>query len=126
VAAALEGDGVEWVVDAAGCDTSCLTSPDSLGALFARLIADLDLRVIGAPLWHVFPGHAGVTGMCLLAESHLTVHTFPEHGSLCLNLFCCRPRAAWDFAARLPELVGATEVRVRRLERRYAGAAATA
>jgi S-adenosylmethionine decarboxylase len=128
MAADLAGDGVEWVVDAVGCDVGPLTSPASLGALFARIVADLDLRVVGAPLWHVFPGHAGVTGLCLLAESHLTVHTFPEHGSLCLNLFCCRPRPAWDFERQLPALIGATAVRVRRLERRYAavGAPATA
>ena len=61
----------------------------------------------------------GVTGVCLLGESHIACHTFPEHGSLCLNLFCCRPRAEWDFAGHLKRAFGATTVRVRRLERPY-------
>jgi len=57
--------------------------------------------------------------MLLLAESHLTVHTFPEHRSLCLNLFCCTPRPAWPFAERLAEAVGAERVSVRHLSREY-------
>jgi S-adenosylmethionine decarboxylase len=60
--------------------------------------------------------------MVLLAESHLTVHTFPEHGSLCLNLFCCRPRPEWAFAAELRARFGADHVTVRALDRPYAAA----
>ena len=112
-------DGIEWVVDARGCDPARLADPAALAALFDEIVRDLALRVVGAPLWHVFPEPGGITGMCLLAESHLTVHTFPEHGSLCLNLFCCRPRPEWDWGAGLSRHVGAEEVSVRQLEREY-------
>jgi S-adenosylmethionine decarboxylase len=60
--------------------------------------------------------------MLLLAESHLTVHTFPEHRSLCLNLFCCTPRSTWPFEERLAEMIGAERVTVRHLERAYGAA----
>ena len=108
------------MVDAQGCHPARLTDLDTLRRLFDAIVSDLSLRVVGEPLWHVFPTTSGITGLCLLAESHLTVHTFPEHASLCLNLFCCRPRPEWDFAARLPEFVGAETVTVRRAERAYA------
>lgn len=114
--------GVEWLVEARGCDPARLSHQSTLAALFTEVIDDLSLRVVGTPAWHVFPGAGGITGVCMLAESHLTVHTFPEHGSLCLNLFCCRPRPEWDFAGRLAARLGATEVEVRRLERHYADA----
>jgi S-adenosylmethionine decarboxylase len=107
-------------VDATGCDPSRLRQPAALEALFARIVRDLDLRMVGVPLWHAFPGPGGVTGLCLLAESHLAVHTFPEHGSLCLNLFCCRPRPEWEFDAGLRAHVGAGDVSVRRVTRRHA------
>ena len=52
----------------------------------------------------------GLTGLLLLAESHLACHTFPEHGSICLNLFCCKPRPDWDFAGELATRLGARAV----------------
>lgn len=58
--------------------------------------------------------------MLMLAESHLTIHTFPEHASACLNLFCCTPRAAWAWEERLGQLLGAQVVRVRHVHRDYA------
>ena len=110
-------------MDARGCDPARLTSPEQLAELFDEIVTDLDLHVVGTPQWHKFPGHGGVTGVCMLAESHLAVHTFPEHQSLCLNLFCCRPRHDLDWPALLSKHVGATDVDVRRVDRDYAEAA---
>ena len=114
------GRGDEWIVEAFGCDAERLADRDLLAALLDRMVQEIGLRPIGEGQWHVFPSPGGVTGMLLLAESHLTVHTFPEHGSLCLNLFCCTPRAAWPFEARLHESLGAARVSVRHVERAYA------
>lgn len=119
-APALPGVGVAWCVDATGADPARLRDADALRALLAAIVADCALTPIGDGAWHTFPAPGGVTGLVLLAESHLTVHTFPEHGALCLDLFCCRPRAAWDFAGGLARHVGATHVTVREVPRRYA------
>ena len=116
--------GVEWVVEAYGCEPDALRDPHALGALVDELVGTLALRPVAPAQWHQFPGPAGITGLVLLAESHLALHTFPEHGSLCLNLFCCVPRAEWDWAAGLARHVGAASVRVRRLAREYAAAPA--
>lgn len=120
--------GVEWLVEAFGCEPARLADPAALAALFDDLVRELDLHPVAPTLWHRFaagaPGSAapgGVTGLCALAESHLAVHTFPEHGSLCLNVFCCRPRPERDVAGILRRHVGAADVAVRRIERRYAG-----
>jgi S-adenosylmethionine decarboxylase len=111
--------GDEWIVEAFGCSAERLADRNALGALFDRMVSELALRPVGHGQWHVFPPPAGITGMLLLAESHLTVHTFPEHRSLCLNLFCCTPRPEWPFEARLVESMGAERVDVRHLERVY-------
>jgi S-adenosylmethionine decarboxylase len=111
--------GTEWLVEAGGCDPSRLKSRDVLAVLFDAIVQDLGLKVVGTPAWHVFPNPGGITGVYLLAESHLAIHTFPEHGTVCLNLFCCRPRPAWDFESGLAHHLGATDVTVRMIERQF-------
>lgn len=109
--------GEEWVVDASGCDPSSLASGEKLESLFAAMIDALALHPVLPAAWHQFPGPGGWTGYVLLAESHLAVHTFPEHGTLCLNLFCCRPRTEWSYGEELARRFGAKSVSIRRVER---------
>lgn len=112
-------NGREWVVEAYGCDPARLGDVRAMQSLFDAIVHELALNPVGDSLWHRFPEPGGITGMLMLSESHLTVHTFPEHASLCINLFCCTPRVEWNWSARLAALVGASDVQVRRLEREY-------
>ena len=111
--------GCEWLIEAHGCDAASLADARKLRTLFDRLIAALDLHPVGEPAFHQFPAPGGITGFSLLAESHVAVHTFPEYGSLCLNVFCCRERPDCDFDACLRETLSAGVVSVRKLDRPY-------
>lgn len=109
--------GTELIVDARGCRPEALRSRASLAALLAEIVEGLDLCPVGEA-WHEFPEPGGgVTGLLLLSESHLTVHTFPERGVATLNLYCCRRRPEWPWATKLAAAIGATEVDVRRVGR---------
>ena len=111
--------GVEWVVEAHGCDPVALADLRRLQSLFESLTAELSLHPVGEPNWHQFDGTGGITGLHLLSESHLACHTFPEFGSICLNVLCCRPRPNADFRELLRQALGAERVQVRRIERPY-------
>ena len=112
--------GIEWVVEAFGCSSHSLRNLSVVKGLFEQIIREMKLRPVAETQWHQFPGTDGITGLCLLAESHIACHTFPEHGTLCLNLFCCVPRSEWNFEAALEELFAAETVTIRRLQRPYA------
>lgn len=109
--------GNEWLVDAEGCPAERLSDIETIRRVCEEIIADLDLRVIGAGIWHKFPSPGGVTGLFLLTESHLACHTYPETGIATFNLYCCRPRPAWSWENNLTERLGARRVGVTRIVR---------
>ena len=60
---------------------------------------------------------AGVTGMLLLRESHISIHTWPEHGFAAVDVFMCggaRPEKAVDAIA---SALAARSVEVREIAR---------
>jgi S-adenosylmethionine decarboxylase len=105
--------GTEWLVDAEGCSADLLREIEIVRGVCEEVVKDLDLRIVGEPMWHQFPQPGGVTGLYLLTESHLACHTFPETGIATFNLYCCRPRPAFEWEDRLQALLSATRVIVR-------------
>ncbi|WP_022676063.1 adenosylmethionine decarboxylase [Novosphingobium sp. B-7] len=45
-------------------------------------------KVLGVHV-HTFGENMGVTGIALLAESHISIHTWPETGEAAVDLFVC-------------------------------------
>lgn len=109
--------GTEWVVEAIDCDAERLRDLPTLQQLCEQILRECELAVIGEPHWHHFPGEGGVTGLYLLAESHLACHTYPEHRFATFNLYCCRPREPWPWYPELRKQLQATDVQVRQLAR---------
>jgi S-adenosylmethionine decarboxylase len=107
-------------VDASGCRPEALRDAAALAGLFETLIVGLKLQVVGTPQWHTFPGPGGITGLALLSESHLGIHTFPEHGFAALSVYSCRTREAPDFERLLQQQLGAKTVTVRTVTREAA------
>ncbi|HEY1555799.1 MAG TPA: adenosylmethionine decarboxylase [Kofleriaceae bacterium] len=108
--------GIEWLIDAHGCAPARLRDRDAVVALLEHVVADMQLHVVSRAV-HVFGGEAGVTALYLLAESHLSIHTFPEAGTATLDAYCCAPREPAAWRALLGEAFGAREVVVREVRR---------
>jgi S-adenosylmethionine decarboxylase len=109
--------GTEWLIDAAGCNPETLRDLKKLRQIFARVINDLELKVLGDELWHQFPPPSGVTGLAMLTESHLACHTYPEHQTATFNLYCCRTRPEWNWDENLREMLAAETVTVQKIVR---------
>ena len=109
--------GIEWVIDAEGCDAASLRDEPRVEQFLDGIVRILALTLAKPRVLHRFGGEAGITALFLLSESHLAIHTFPEHRALTLNLYCCKARPAFDWEVALREAFGATSVVVRELTR---------
>ena len=118
--------GLHLIADLQGCggDTP-LDDADALRALCLDAVARAGLRSVGS-VFHPFVGAdgqaQGVTGVVLLVESHLAVHTWPELRSVTADVYVCNLGA--DNSARaeavMAQLVAAfapREPHVRRVRR---------
>ena len=120
---ALMTGGIEWLIDAFGCDPRRLRDPKLMLELSETLTRVLELSVLGTPQLHQFGGPGGITALYLLSESHLAWHTYPEAGLATLNLYCCRARPEPDWKALLENALAAREIAVTRIERGQGAAA---
>ena len=70
---------------------------------------------------HGFGEGQGVTGVALLAESHISIHTWPEHGYAAVDIFLCAPRHDLEAAlAVLSKALQAERVEHQLIARGYA------
>ncbi len=60
-----------------------------LEACMDRVARECRLSVV-ARAFHQFEP-MGATGVLVLAESHFSAHTYPEHGLVYVDVFCCSP-----------------------------------
>jgi S-adenosylmethionine decarboxylase len=82
--------GLHLTADLRGCPTDRLVFTDTaaLRRLCLHAVHRCGLRTVGE-LFHRFDQGGGVTGVVLLAESHLAVHTWPELGAVTLDVYVC-------------------------------------
>jgi len=87
--------GEHLIVDMYGVEPRLLADVEFLRGVLAEATEASGLRPIAAPVvvpFEVRPGCAtapGVTGFVLLAESHIALHTYPEHGFAGIDVFTC-------------------------------------
>ena len=74
----------------------------------------------GATLLHIHThkfSPQGVSGVAVLAESHISVHTWPEIGYGAFDVFMCGDARPWLAVDVLKAAFGTADVRVRELRR---------
>ncbi len=83
-----------------GCDLSKLNDMNQIEQIFvdAALRSGAEVREVA---FHKFAPQ-GVSGVVIISESHLTIHSFPEHGYASIDVYTCGdldPNIAADFIA---------------------------
>jgi S-adenosylmethionine decarboxylase proenzyme len=71
-------------------DVEKIETVKQIEVLMIKIIKELDLTVVNECDKQFIP--VGATLLYLLAESHLSVHTFPQNNKMCIDLYCCNDK----------------------------------
>ncbi len=107
---------VLYVVDCGGCTTLADLAPGGVTDIFVREMTKAGATVVQA-ISHHFPA-TGLTSVLILAESHAVLHSWPETGTVHLDIFSCS--ASLDSRAAIDEMVrafGAASVSIQEVPR---------
>jgi S-adenosylmethionine decarboxylase len=88
--------GTHLLADLSGCRG--LDDAARIELALREAVAAASATLIDIRLHHFGEGH-GVTGVALLAESHISIHTWPEFGFAAADIFMCgeaQPKLALD------------------------------
>jgi S-adenosylmethionine decarboxylase len=107
---------VLYSVDLQNCTEIAGLSPDLVTATFVGALARAGATIVQAHST-VFPG-AGLTCVLILSESHAVLHTWPETGTVNIDIFSCSTRLKSRAAiAELGQSFGAAAVSVQEIPR---------
>ena len=93
--------GLHLMADLRGVDAALPVMLDTaaLRALCLHAVRAAGLHAVGES-FHRFPPPGGITGVVLLAESHVAIHTWPELQGVTLDVYVCHARADNSAAAQ--------------------------
>lgn len=106
--------GPHVTIDATKCDFEKLASRELVLGILNQLPAKLSMTKIMEPLvieWvDKFATSPGYSGFVMIAESHISVHTFPDQDYVFIDIFSCRYFDTQKAIDYLTEAFGAREV----------------
>lgn len=80
--------GAHLLADLHGVAAAALRDAATLETLLTRAACEAGATVLFSHM-HAFGDGGGITGVVLLAESHISIHTWPEHGFAAVDIFMC-------------------------------------
>lgn len=86
--------GRHLMLEVYDCPSEYLDDPNEIGRLLLDAASKAGATVIDS-MFHRFAPQ-GVSGVVVIAESHLTIHTWPELGCAAIDMFSCSPHIALD------------------------------
>lgn len=112
--------GRHLLVEYSGCDRATLEEVPRIQALMEEAA-----RVSGATIvqtcFHQFNPY-GVSGVVVISESHLAIHTWPEHGYASVDIYTCGDTVdPWKAHEFLQRELGAADIETNELFRGQLG-----
>jgi S-adenosylmethionine decarboxylase len=105
-----------YSVDLRECAALASLTSDDITAAFVAALERAGATVVRT-MSHAFPG-AGLTSVLILRESHAVIHTWPETGTVNIDIFSCSTRLkSLEAVNELGRCLGARRVSVQEIPR---------
>ena len=86
--------GLHLMLDGYGCDRGKLADADFIRKFLDEFPEDIGMTKLMSPYVSRYEDadrkRWGLSGFVLIAESHVSVHTFPDEGTISVDVFSCR------------------------------------
>ncbi len=112
----MKGLGRHVIADIYGCRFDALNDVNKVEMLMveAALKSGAEVREVA---FHKFSPQ-GVSGVVVISESHLAIHTWPEYGCAAVDVFTCGDAVnPWDACNYLVEVFGAKNIKAKEVKR---------
>ena len=107
--------GKQLILELYGCSIDLLCQPDSIEKIMNQAAEIMGATIVTSTFYHFSP--LGVSGVVVIMESHLTIHTWPEYGYAAIDIFTCGDIRMDDGMAFLKKELGAETLEMKLLER---------
>jgi len=115
------GFGPHLMLDCFGCNQKKLSDIDVIFDALDTLPAKIGMTKIMPPYVFKYQGTIpedwGISGVVLIAESHISIHTFPEKDHAFIDIFSCKDFDTASASVLLVNLFEATHHEVQLLSR---------
>jgi S-adenosylmethionine decarboxylase len=107
---------VLYSVDLGGCEALAALRPEDIISAFTAALEHAGATVVQTSS-HAYPG-AGLTSVLILRESHAVIHTWPETGTVNIDIFSCSTRLkSLEAVNELSRFLGSRQVSVQEIPR---------
>lgn len=79
--------GIHLIADFFECDSSVINSIESVEKILTESVIISGATIV-KPFFHRFSPQ-GISGIIVVAESHFSIHTWPEHSAAAVDIFSC-------------------------------------
>ena len=101
--------GQHLIVEYTGCNCDILDNSEKLEKALCEAVRQAGATIVNTTFHRYNP--QGVSGVVVIAESHMSIHTWPEYGYAAVDFFTCGdecdPKLAHEYMEKALECSGA-------------------
>lgn len=115
-------DGLHLMLDCFKCDSTILADKGKIYSFLDALPQKIGMKKLQNPTIVEYAGNdswdrGGITGFVLIAESHISIHTFPHNGLLTADVYSCKGFDSKEVVSFFREFFKSKKERIQLAER---------